>query len=208
MVDPDDVTHYRRTQYELEEFLLFCIVVAGKRAFIQAQKLENWITDWEFSRPKELPFEMIRRLALSGIGGMKADGTYLNQTCLEMSLKRHGMGQYSRLVPCFTKLANSGLDLRTCTPEDLEKIKGIGPKTSRFFILHSRENQRFAVLDTHILSWMRDLGIKTPRATPNGKKYTDLEKTFLKLCDDRKTDPASLDLKVWIEKRKKLELKS
>ena len=38
MVNPYDITNYNRTQNELQEFLLFTIVVAGKTAYIQAQK--------------------------------------------------------------------------------------------------------------------------------------------------------------------------
>jgi hypothetical protein len=38
-VDPYNITKYNRTEAELECFLLFCIVVAGKTAYIQARKL-------------------------------------------------------------------------------------------------------------------------------------------------------------------------
>ena len=39
MIDPSNVTNPARTPAELEEFLLFCVVVAGKNADQQAQKL-------------------------------------------------------------------------------------------------------------------------------------------------------------------------
>ena len=43
MVNPYDITNYNRTQNELQEFLLFTIVVAGKTAYIQAQKLDQFL---------------------------------------------------------------------------------------------------------------------------------------------------------------------
>ena len=43
MIDPYNITNYNRTEGELQKFLLFCIVVAGKTAYIQAQKLEEFI---------------------------------------------------------------------------------------------------------------------------------------------------------------------
>jgi hypothetical protein len=38
MIDPNKVTNPARTPAELEEFLLFCLVVAGKNADQQAAK--------------------------------------------------------------------------------------------------------------------------------------------------------------------------
>jgi hypothetical protein len=43
MIDPYNITNYNRTEGELQKFLLFCIVVAGKTAYIQAQKLEEFL---------------------------------------------------------------------------------------------------------------------------------------------------------------------
>lgn len=43
MIDPRKVTDFGRSNAKLEEFLLFSIVVAGKGAFQQAQKLEQFL---------------------------------------------------------------------------------------------------------------------------------------------------------------------
>lgn len=181
MVDPDDVTKFDRTTAELEEFLLFCIVVAGKTAYIQTQKLDDWILVNREAR-NETSFDIIRRL------GPK----------LRASIKKAKLGQYNRLTPLFKNLAWSGIDLRTCTTSELEVFNGIGPKTSRFFILHSRSGQRFAVLDTHILSWMREKGIPCPKNTPQGtRKYADLETKFIGFCDQMGKTPEELDLEIW-----------
>ena len=42
-IDPYNITKYDRTEEELQLFLLFCIVVAGKTAYIQAEKLEQFL---------------------------------------------------------------------------------------------------------------------------------------------------------------------
>ena len=42
-IDPYNITNFNRTEEELQLFLLFCIVVAGKTAYIQADKLEQFI---------------------------------------------------------------------------------------------------------------------------------------------------------------------
>jgi thermostable 8-oxoguanine DNA glycosylase len=67
--------------------------------------------------------------------------------------------------------------------------------------MHSRPNQRIAVLDTHILHWLRDQGVAAPKTTPlkGSKKYKDLELTFLTLADKLGEDPAILDLRIWNE---------
>jgi hypothetical protein len=43
LIDPYKITNYKRSKNELEEFLLFCIVVAGKTAYIQSQKLDEFL---------------------------------------------------------------------------------------------------------------------------------------------------------------------
>lgn len=43
MIDPYKITNHKRTRAELEEFLLFCVTVAGKTAYIQAGKLEEFL---------------------------------------------------------------------------------------------------------------------------------------------------------------------
>ena len=44
MIDPAKITNFNRTQSQLEEFLLFCIVVAGKNSKVQAAKLGEFLS--------------------------------------------------------------------------------------------------------------------------------------------------------------------
>src|SRR5580698_1559120 len=135
MIDPNNVTNASRTAAELEEFLLFCVVVAGKNADQQAAKLERFLSGRK-------PFAHIRA---SHKGGT-----------LDDQLKAVRLGKYALLGRSFRELAHSRIDLATCTWEELTGFPGIGIKTSKFFILHSRAAQMHGVLDTHVLAWMRE----------------------------------------------------
>lgn len=178
MINPREITNFKRTDYELQEFLLFCVAVAGKSSEMQSRKLDIFLAPHT-----QLPFERIKQLV--------AQGNFMDV------LMQSKIGQYRRIGKAWVNLAQSGLDLRTCTVEELEKIEGIGPKTSRFFMLHSRPNQEVAVLDTHILSWMRTRGWKAPKSTPPIKHYKTLEVAFLMECIWSGLTPAALDLMIW-----------
>jgi len=175
MIDPTKITNYNRSKEELEEFLIFCLLVAGKTASIQAKKLESFLSG-------RSPFNLLRKYRWDGI--------------LLERIQNAKLGQYNRLVKAFSQIVD--LDVFACSVADLEKIPGIGPKTARFYILHSRPNQEVAVLDTHILKWLRDeLGLNTPKSTPSSKKYLELEKEFISYCKKHKRKPADLDLEIW-----------
>jgi thermostable 8-oxoguanine DNA glycosylase len=64
-------------------------------------------------------------------------------------------------------------------------------------VLHSRPDQQIAVLDTHILKWLREQGYNVPKATPPKARYTIIEKDFLTECDKAGKTPAELDLEIW-----------
>jgi thermostable 8-oxoguanine DNA glycosylase len=183
MIQPHAITNFSRTEHELQEFLLFCVCVAGKSSEQQARKLEIFLAG-HCGIGGMLPFEMIRMYGYTGV--------YCN---LELTK----MGQYKRITKAFIAIAEANLDLKTCTVEDLEKIPGVGLKTSRFFLTHSRPDQSYAILDTHILTHMRnDLAIPTPKTTPtNPKKYYDLESKLLEVVRASGKSYADYDLEVW-----------
>ena len=180
MIIPSEPTNFNRTQSELEEWLLFCVSVAGKTATQQALKLEQFL---DFGTGS--PFSKIR-----------------NCDNLRKRLEDCKLGQYNRIEYVFNQIVL--LDVSTVTLEELESIKGIGPKTARFYFLHSFPNQNIAVLDTHILSWLREQGYNAPKNTPNLKKYKELEKIFLQEAENRNLTSAELDIAIWNEKSKKI----
>jgi len=181
MVDPLDIINYDRTDIELEEFLMFSIVVAGKTAATQSKALGRF---FDYIPEAISPFYVIK--------------TMLSENCLYHYVKQSRLGQYTKITKAFMELIEKNIDPRTCTLEELESVHGIGPKTARFFLLYTRPNQRYAVLDTHILKFIRDyLDLDVPRSTPSGKKYMELEDKFLEYVDTTGRSIPEVDLEIW-----------
>jgi hypothetical protein len=196
MIDPCKVTNSTRSTAELEEFLLFCVVVAGKNADQQAKKLERFLGG-------RSPFAFIRECDRKGR--------------LAERLKSVRLGKYTLLVRSFRQLAGSGIDLRSCTWEDLTRFPGIGLKTAKFFVLHSREGEMHGVLDTHVLGWMREHGAPSagrppavPRHSPQDPAaYRFWETVYFGMVAARRhgagqpavADWARFDLDLWMERR-------
>ena len=177
MIQPTQVTNFNRTDDELQTFWIYSIVVAGK----PSDWASRVVTKFLKNRKHMTPFYYI---ASMGYG-------------LRNTLVANRVGQYNRITLALEQSLD--LDLQTCTVEDLESIYGVGPKTARFFLLHTREDVECAVLDTHILAWMRSFGIDTPTATPNGEKYADLEAIALRLMKSEfpGMSIADADLLIW-----------
>lgn len=189
MITPHNITNYNRTQAELEEFLLFAILVAGKTAKTQAEKLNLFLQDHPVKNgtlndKKDSPFEFIQRL--------------INLNMLKLWMMDCKLGQYNRLDKAIRGILQFKGKLDSVSAQELETIEGIGPKTSRFFLLHSRPNLRVAVLDTHILKFLDEKGYSVPKATPSSKKkYRKIELDFLAECDKAGKNVADMDLEIW-----------
>ena len=175
----EKVTNYNMSNSELEEFILFWVCAAGKNGRTAARCLDNLLND---INGKKAPFKTIASVKN-----------------LARKMKSHGIGCYSSKARSFKELATSKLNLKTCAPRDLEEIFGIGPKTARCFILHSRKNAQVAGIDTHMLKHLKKLGYNVPKNTPIGKKYLALEKEVLSLAKEAGMSPADYDLMIWNE---------
>ena len=184
MIDPFDITDYNRTNEELEEFLLFCIFVANKPAERTVKVLEKFLNG------TKRPLERIKNYAFHNTLG------YMLRACKT--------GQYSRLEKCLIELVMSKVDLRSCSPQALESIHGIGPKTARYFILHSRKDAEVACLDTHALKFLKSENVdNVPKSTPTGKQYRRLEKIFIEKAKKSGKSIADFDLEIWKKYAKK-----
>lgn len=183
MIDPTRITNFNRTIPELQELLLFCIAVAGKNATVTARNLDR-LLDYGRDYYDGSPFEIIKKLEkIHNLADL---------------MKNFGFGCYGVKSKGFIEAANSNMDLISCTVEELESLHGIGMKTSRFFLLHTRANAGVACLDTHILQWLsKHSGYDVPKQTPTYKKYLELEAVFLKVADVLNIEPCDLDLKIW-----------
>lgn len=192
MIDPYDITNFNRSKAELEEFLLFTIVVAGKTAYIQSQKLEFFLNQirQDFQLYQETPFELLLFL--------KQKQILLKYVIISK------LGQYNKIYNAFNHLCDHKIDLNKCPIDELELIPGVGPKTSRFFLLHSRQCE-VGILDVHLLKWIRTLGYdNVPKTTPSNKKiYKKWEQIFLNYCKDNGKIPSEFDLEIWKSYAKK-----
>lgn len=188
MVDPVNFTNFNRTYFELEETALFSVLVAGKIALVTAKNLDKFLRSFGWGEGQS-PFEYLRQYSV---------------LMLMELLRSNGFGCYTSKGRSVYELVRSGLDLRTCTAEDLEQIHGIGFKTSRMFLLHTRPDVDVAVLDTHILKYLNSKGYDAPRTTPgSAKKYRILESAFLELAKDSGMTVAEFDLYLWNKYRRK-----
>ncbi|HEX5317112.1 MAG TPA: hypothetical protein VFX22_10725, partial [Candidatus Kapabacteria bacterium] len=130
------------SRQELEYWILFSVVVAGKAAPFAHEKMGKFLGD------SVRPFEFVRRL--------------IRQGNLMSKLKDAKTGNYHKISKAFEELSSRKINLKTCAPEQLEEIYGIAMKTSRFFILLTRKDAPYAALDTHILKWLYNNGYKVP----------------------------------------------
>ena len=189
-VDPYNITKYNRTKAELECFLLFCIVVAGKTAYIQAQKLDEFLTsiNKRLMMPEHVnPFQSLKSAEQHGI--------------LMEEILRAKLGQYKKIYNGFKYITEHEYDLTRMNPDLLERIPGVGMKTSRFFLLHSDINYKdvIAILDTHILKFIKEnIDDRAPKSTPTIRvTYKYWEDLFLYWCQCNNKNVADFDLEVW-----------
>lgn len=181
LVDPDNITKFDSSEEELELVLLFWICAAGKKAKTAAANLRRLLEHGRGRFEVSSPFAIVRRFGES----------------LPDELRSHGIGCYNNKGRSMLELAHSGIDLKSCTVSDLESVRGIGPKTARCFLMHSRRGVRHAGLDTHVLKYLRENGVDAPKSTPTGRRYGELERAFLEMADRSGKSVAEFDLEIW-----------
>lgn len=181
MIDPYRITDFARTDPELQELWIFCVSVAGKKATMIAAMVEDFLAGCGHQGS---PFEKIRRM--------------IAEDSLGRHLRRARLGKYGVLERAMRMtVSDGGPDLRTASPQELEKIPGVGPKTARFFILHSRPDAKVAVIDTHMLKFLRSRGFSVPDGVPTGRRYAECEKIVIAEAEASGLTAADFDLAVW-----------
>ena len=184
MIDPKKVTDYNRNETQLQEFLLYCVCVAGKKSEIETRKLDKFLSGAS-------PFKLIKKL-------LKSSSVIFMDGLMEHLSK-------NKIAP-YKQRWNSFKDIVTLLPENLSKVtldelqqvRGISTKTSRFFLTHSREDFDEPVLDTHILRFLKDVGHDVPSSTPqNPNVYQRVARIFKKEADLAEMSVTDFDLQVW-----------
>ncbi len=184
MINPKQITDFNRSKRELEMFWIFCLMVAGKNSDNTAKVVARLFQD------KEEPFIYLQE----------------QEFALRNTLVANRTGQYYRYERAIKESIH--LNLFEAGIDELEAVYGIGPKTSRFFLLHSREGAEHVVLDTHVLKWLKMQGMDVPVATPTDKKkYRQIEAVALGLI--KAAFPgltmAQADLLIWSSVSGRLE---
>ena len=198
MIVPENFTNYELSDKELEEHILFCLMVFNKNANQTAVKLEkflSWCHEIDIDHFKPMSHFQVIRNKLK------------KHSAVEI-VTRFRFGNTTVKAAGLEQLVNSGFNLRTCSVDELETISGFGMKTARYFILHTRRNARVACLDTHVLKWMKKFPFifgEIKKGQPSRKRYLELEKNFLEVCDTSNISPAEYDLNIWNSQREKTE---
>lgn len=181
LVDPQNITKFDCSKEELQLLLLFWICAAGKKASTAAANLCRMLERGRSVFGVEEPFNIISRFGSD----------------LAEIMRSNGIGCYNNKSRSMLDLVSRDLDLSSCSVSDLEDVIGIGPKTARCFVMHSRRGSRHAGLDTHVLKYLRSRGVEVPKSTPTGKRYAELEMIFLEMADEAGKSPADFDLEIW-----------
>jgi hypothetical protein len=178
MINPYTISNFNYPQAELEEFFIFTIMVAGKTARVMAPICHRFCWETEYTQPT--PIETVHSMRNAG--------------ALREQLERCRVGQYSKMERALCHYLDHPFDLRTASVERIEEIPGVGPKTSRFFVVHTRPDVEHAVIDVHIGRWLRELGYTPPKGV---SEYAYLEQCFLQEAKKRGKTIADLDLEIW-----------
>ncbi len=178
-IDSRNITDFNASENKLEALIIFWILAAGKTAKGAEKILSSMLPDENVS-----PFAYLR-------------DTYQTQHGIMLLIKSFGCGCFNAKSKALFEIIYSGINLRTCSVEKLETIYGIGFKTARAFIVHSRKDSNYAIIDTHILKHLASLGHEVPKSTPLKREYLKLEKIFLEICKEKNKTPAEYDLEIW-----------
>lgn len=182
-LDPTDITNYNLTNTGLELHLCFWVCVAGKTARVIAPAIDRLFRDARKRHPHlRRPFSLIKKFG--------------SQERLRSELLSRGIGGHGVKSRGLWELAHSNINLRTCTVAVLEAFHGIGPKTARCFILHTRPDQPLAGLDTHMRAHLGELGFTG--------SYEFLEQKVLELAKAAGMSPAAYDLMIWNQRSRRV----
>src|SRR5947209_2384484 len=124
MIELKRITDFGRSPPALEELLLLCAAYGTQGLYDTADALHLFLSTVHSREHLKgwQPFEGLRRL------GKRDD--------LAEVMKNHGLRSHKKTARGIAAVVECGVDLRTCTVEELEAIPGITPSAARLFLLH------------------------------------------------------------------------
>lgn len=210
MIDPRNVTSYGLPPEGLEEQLLFWVLAAGKTALVAAGQLEAILDRARFVASHMVaadagPFDVLRAYRAPA-----------SPRVIRKLLRNYGVGCHGLKSRCINALLDLRLDLARCSVEELDAVPGIGPKTARCFVLHTREGADVSGLDTHILAELADekrrrkaRWRKVPSATLTAAgTYAYWERIVRRLAAEAGLSMAEYDLAVWNRRHRRVRTKA
>lgn len=144
-----DPPRFDRLQPELEAYLLYVMTMANWEAKKAYDSLNRFL-----SESTESPFAYIKML--------NAQEKLLHKMQEARIFRANQKQRYFQAASEFTQ------DLRTASIEQLETIKGVGAKSSRYFVNFTRVDADEVHPDTHIIKGLIAHGVDVPK-DKNGK---------------------------------------
>ena len=216
MINPKEITDYHRNDWDLQEFFMFSVAVAGKKSDQTAKKIQV-LSDEISEEMGENPY-YDTHLKESGILhyllGIDDEPEFGVR-----KMEAHKFGKYNQWKSFFEWWTRRIWDLpanlhvwmisdflRRASVEQLEKIPGVGKKTSRFFKLHTDRDAKCVPLDTHILKfikshrpWCDNIPSTTPQSDNKYKKLEDEAHKLMTAYMKRNylSTLAEADLAIW-----------
>jgi len=174
-----------RGKQELQTLLIFSIMVAGKTAKVIEKQCYDFFVQFRVH-----PFETIQNI--------------IENNVLDSELRKARTGQYAKFGQ-YAKLFNAfhevvKLDVNNITLEELENIKGVGKKTSRYFLMYAFDRKDIAAIDTHIEKWLRE---QEYQSSSKKEEYEFFERAFLEEAYKRNMEPKDLDKDIWLSRARK-----
>jgi thermostable 8-oxoguanine DNA glycosylase len=170
---------FDRSQAELQQYILTCILTAGQKAEFAEQKANDLTADIPEGK---LPCQVL--VAKDDLDGY---------------LRSRRTGKYRYLGQAIRRIAE--LDLTTATEQELRSVPGISFKTARIFLLRSRQGAPHAALDVHTLRFLREnSAMAVPDKAPSSEcEYLKLEAELLRLFSEKYPGltPSQADGVVW-----------
>jgi thermostable 8-oxoguanine DNA glycosylase len=177
----DDMYNWANTREKRELVLLFSIMAAGK----SADRTSDALNYMMHMLPGNTPLDKIR-------------GLVKRQDALE-KLKSFRIGQHNRILKAFRAIVDFDVDVTPPDPDKLRNIPGIGLKTSSFVALVYDRTLPVAVLDTHVLKFLRNrMKIEAPLGTPSSAKiYDRLSRPIIRLATLLDVTCGDLNIVLW-----------